>query len=189
MKLPLNWLKKYVEVNDDVNSLSDTLTGIGYMQDHRPEKVGTDTVLDIEVRQNRSDCLSVIGVARELSAALNKPLTMPESYDKELPTVSSKSTVEIKNPDLCYRFSTVTIENIKVAPSPSWLKEALTAYGIKSINNVVDITNFVMVEIGEPLHAFDLKKLNTANLVIRRANKGETLTVLGQKKLMLTPKI
>ncbi|MEK9179591.1 MAG: phenylalanine--tRNA ligase beta subunit-related protein, partial [Patescibacteria group bacterium] len=186
MKVPLNWLKEYVDIPADVSVVSDLFTAIGHMQDHQPEVVVGDTVLDLEVRQNRSDCLSILGLALELSAVSEKPLRVPRAYESEMPKAPLKSTIDIKDEDLCYRFNTVTIEGISVKESPEWLKNRLEAYGIKPINNVVDITNYVMVEIGEPLHAFDLGVLQKPVLIIRRAVKGEKLAALNGKVLNLT---
>ncbi|MEO6508989.1 MAG: phenylalanine--tRNA ligase subunit beta [Patescibacteria group bacterium] len=183
MKLPINWLKDYIELPADQKDLMMKLTSIGHMQDGPPKEVAGDTVYDMEIRQNRSDCLSILGLAMEASAVLDKPVTFPEHL--ELPAVTSERKVEIENTDLCYRFETVKIDNLKIAPSPDWMKQKLEAYGIKSINNVVDITNFVMVEIGEPMHAYDIREVKGA-FHIRNAQKGEKLSILGGKEVVLT---
>lgn len=185
MKLPIIWLKDYVELPENLNTLTDRLTSIGYMQDHRPETIAGSVVLDLEVRQNRSDCLSVIGLARETAAAFGVGHKEPQ-IAAELPEVKAGIVIENKSPGQCYRFNSVSFSGIKVKESPQWLKDRLTAYGIKTINNIVDITNFVMVEYGEPLHVFNLPSIAGKKLTIRLARKGEELTVLGGKKIRLT---
>ncbi len=185
MKLPINWLKDYIQISADPKELIDKMTSIGHMQDGPPKQIAADIVYDLEIRQNRSDCYSIMGLAREAGAVLNQSITYPESLKNDLPPVSTTTQVEIKSPDLCYRFQTLNIENIKVGPSPEWLTKKLEAYGVKSINNVVDITNFVMIELGEPMHAYDIKNV-TENIEVRLAKEGETLTVLGGKELELT---
>lgn len=186
MKLPISWLKEYVDIPASITELSDKFTAIGHMQDHLPETVAGDTVLDLEVRQNRSDCLSIIGLAREISSVLKTKLKLPRELKEHTFNLPSTSQVDILDTDLCYRFNTVQINGVSIKESPVWLKNRLEAYGIKSINNVVDITNYVMVEIGEPLHAFDIAKLKQPHLIIRRAQKGEIITVIGGKKITLT---
>lgn len=184
MKVPINWLSQYVELPAEVPELTRQLTAIGHMQDKPPVEVGRDVVLDLEVRQNRSDCLSMIGVAREAAAILNRPLQLKPA-EIELPTASEVAGVWIET-EQCYRFHSLTIKGLKIEPSPEWLTQRLEAYGIKSINNVVDITNYVMVEWGEPLHAFDASKV-VGQLRARQARAGETLTVLGNKTITLDP--
>lgn len=183
MKLPINWLKDYVKIPDNPKVLIDKLTAIGHMQDGPAKEVAGDVVYDLEIRQNRSDCLAILGLAMEASAVLNEKFTMPELGT--LPPVTSKLKVTIENPDQCIRFETITIEHIKIGPSPDWMKNKLEAYGIKSINNVVDITNFVMVEMGEPMHAYDVREVE-GGMSIRQAKKGEKLVILGGKEVALT---
>ncbi len=185
MKVPLSWLNDYVEVDGQAEKLMADLTAIGHMQDGPPQDIEGDLVYDLEVRQNRSDCLSMLGIAREAAAVSGRQLKLPAAYEAELTDKSGSVTVEITDPKLCFRFQTLTFKNLKVGPSPDWLKKRLTAYGIKPINNVVDITNFVMVESGQPLHAFDLEKIDGERFVVRQAAKGEILTVLGNKSIAL----
>ncbi|MFA6005075.1 MAG: phenylalanine--tRNA ligase subunit beta [Patescibacteria group bacterium] len=185
MKLPILWLKDYVDVPENLTVLTNKLTSIGYMQDHRPETVAGTTVLDLEVRQNRSDCLSLIGLARETAAVFGVEYREPKVI-AELPALSSGVIIENKAPEQCYRFNSISFSGITVKESPQWLKDRLIAYGIKTINNIVDITNFVMVEYGEPLHVFNLSSIAGKKLVMRLARKGEQLTVLGGKKINLT---
>lgn len=186
MKVPINWLKKYVEISSSVEELSDKLTSIGHMQDKPPSEVAHDAVLDLEIRQNRPDCLSLIGIAREASAVFNKKLTIPDSYGKELPKAEKGIDIQVESEALCRRFNTLTFKNVKIAPSPDWLVKALEAYGIKSINNLVDITNFVMVEVGEPIHAFGVRAFPDSKLIVRNAQQGEKFVALGKRELILT---
>ncbi|MEP7166659.1 MAG: phenylalanine--tRNA ligase subunit beta [Candidatus Woesebacteria bacterium] len=185
MKVPIKWLAEYVSLPDSVTDLTTRLTAIGHMQDHQPETIGDDTVLDLEVRQNRSDCLSILGVAREVSASMDQPLTDPSITTPPLPETTTPSMITIADPLMCYRFEALVIDNVTVAPSPTWLAEKVEHYGMKSINNVVDITNFVMIELGEPLHAFDKVKV-ADSLTIRAATNGEKFEVLGGKTISLS---
>ncbi len=186
MKVPIKWLADYVPLPESVLDLTNRLTAIGHMQDHQPEQIGDDTVLDLEVRQNRSDCLSMLGIAREVSASMKQPLTDPSQDLLSLPDAMNESMITIADPTMCYRFEAVVIENITVGPSPKWLTEKVEHYGMKSINNVVDITNFVMIELGEPLHAFDQSEVGSG-LFIRPAKEGEQIEILGKKTISLTP--
>lgn len=186
MKVPINWLKDYVEIFDE-KELIDKLTSIGHMQDGPAKEIEGDRVYDLEVRQNRSDCLSILGIAREAAAILDRSLNDPTEKQPDIPSFKQKTKVTIQDKD-CYRFNTVTIDGVKIAPSPKWLSDKLTTYGIKTINNLVDITNFVMVELGEPLHAWDAKDIKDYAIIIRKAKKGEQVTLLGGKTLVLTEK-
>lgn len=189
MKIPLNWLKEYVEVPSDVEELTKKLTAIGHMQDKKPEKVGDDTVIDLEVRQNRPDCLSVLGIAREVAAVTQKSVKEPSSSIKTPPKPVGLLAVDNDAPDLCRRFKAYRIKlatNTAEAKTPPWMIDRLNAYGIKIISPLVDITNYVTVELGEPLHAFDTRHIVDNTIVIRRANKDESITILGGKTLSLT---
>jgi phenylalanyl-tRNA synthetase beta chain len=185
MKVPIKWLADYVPLPESVTDLTNRLTAIGHMQDHPPEHIGEDIVLDLEVRQNRSDCLSMLGIAREVSASMQQPLTDPTVNLPSLPEVARPSMITIEDPTMCYRFEALTIVNITIAPSPMWLAEKVEHYGMKSINNLVDITNFVAIELGEPLHAFDQSQIGSG-LTIRPARAGEKLEILGGKTVTLT---
>jgi phenylalanyl-tRNA synthetase beta chain len=186
MKVPLSWLTEYVELPADTLELGRKLTSIGHMQDGPIKEVAGDQILDLEIRQNRSDCYSILGIAREVAAVLGKELQTPEEYSRTLESVPSVTKIHIADSELCYRFNAVTLDGIKVEKSPEWLRQKLEAYGMKSINNIVDITNFVMLEIGQPLHAFDRDKIATDTLVIRSATEGEELTILGNQRLTLS---
>lgn len=198
MKIPLHWLKEYVDIDISVNELTDKLTSIGHMQDKRPEQVENDTVIDLEVRQNRPDCLSVLGVAREVAAVTGKLVTAPSAQypstalrTSAVQSTNGKDKLHIENdaPDLCRRFNAYRIKlpqkNSKLS-TPQWMVDRLTAYGIKLISPIVDITNYVTIELGEPLHAFDMRFIEDGEVVVRRAHEGEKLTILGGKALTLT---
>jgi phenylalanyl-tRNA synthetase beta chain len=138
-----------------------------------------DTILDLEVTPNRPDCLGMLGVAREVAAITEGSLALPElSYHEEGCDVRDEVQVEILAPDLCPRYSASVVHGITVGPSPSWLQGRLVAAGVRPINNVVDVTNYVMLEYGQPLHAFDYETIHDRRIVVRRAMAGESLRTL-----------
>ena len=138
-----------------------------------------DTIFDIDVTPNRPDCLSVIGVAREVAALTKSKFHVPEvNYDEIGDDIKFSASIEIRDPDLCPRYCTSLLMNVKVGPSPEWMQQRLIACGMRPINNVVDVTNYVMLEYGQPLHAFDFKKLRGQQIIVRRAKDGEIMTTL-----------
>ncbi|MEI8063941.1 MAG: phenylalanine--tRNA ligase subunit beta, partial [Verrucomicrobiota bacterium] len=143
-----------------------------------------DTVYDIEVTPNRPDWLSVIGLAREIAALTGNPLRMPEIALTEAGT--ELPAVRVDAPDLCPRYTARLVRGVKIGPSPAWLKQILEKVGLRSINNVVDITNYVLLESGHPLHAFDYNLLAGKQIIVRRANVGETFTALDDSRHELT---
>lgn len=146
-----------------------------------------DTVLDIEVGANRPDCLSIVGVARECAASLTKELTLPDTSYKECGgSISDYVKVEVRDSDLCPRYIARAAKNVKIGPSPKWLKDRLMTAGVRSINNIVDITNFVMLETGQPMHAFDHKDIRGGQIIVRRAKDNETITTLDSKERTLS---
>lgn len=185
MIVPLTWLKEYIDITQSPEEVARVFTSIGYMLDRPITQVEGDTIIDLEVRQNRSDCLSLIGLARELGAALGRPMRLPESAES-LGESAGKTRIVIPEPDLCPRFFGLTFEGITVKESPDWMKKRLAAYGIKSINNVVDITNYVATELGMPLHAYDADKVADRHLIIRNAHQGESLVLFGGKHVSFT---
>jgi phenylalanyl-tRNA synthetase beta chain len=142
-----------------------------------------DTLYDIEVTPNRPDWLSVIGIAREIAALTGQPLKLPEVRGAG---VAPGSAVVVEAPDLCPRYTARLIKGVKVRPSPAWLRERLESVGLRAINNVVDITNYVLLECGHPLHAFDLDRLAGQRIVVRRARDGEKFTALDDSSHELT---
>ncbi len=146
-----------------------------------------DVMFDINVTANRPDCQSILGIAREVAAVLNKPLKNPDfSYSTDK-TVSTVNSVKIINNDfdLCQRYKGHLVNDIKIEPSPLWLKRRLFLMGLRSINNIVDITNYVLLEIGQPMHAFDVKDLADSTIIVRRAKGGEKITTLDDKEFIL----
>jgi phenylalanyl-tRNA synthetase beta chain len=138
-----------------------------------------DAVLEIGLTPNRGDCLSHLGVAREVATLLNLPLHRPAAdYPEEGSKISEHASVSIESPELCYRYAASVITGVEIGPSPQWLRRNLESVGVRSINNVVDVTNFVMMELGQPLHAFDLNTLAEQRIVVRQAQNGEKFTTL-----------
>lgn len=140
------------------------------------EKYYSETVLDIDVTPNRVDCLSVVGLARDLSAKFSSKLNYSYSVNYELN--ENKKIVEIKDPNLCPRYTGVTIDSVTIGESPEWLKQRLISIGERPINNVVDITNYVMFELGQPLHAFDLDKIQGGKIIVRESRNKEKIKTL-----------
>ncbi len=138
-----------------------------------------DAVVEFEITSNRVDCFSMIGMAREAAATFNKPFCPPE-----VPVIGNKEdvndfiSVSIEDPDLCRRFTARVVKNIKIGPSPEWMQRRLAACGIRPINNIVDITNYVMEEYGQPMHAYDLEKIRGRRIIVKRAQDGDTFTTL-----------
>lgn len=146
-----------------------------------------DTVVEFEITSNRPDCLSVIGLARETAATYDVPLNL---HTPEVKTgtedVNDYLKVDIEVPDKCYRYVGGVVKNVRVAPSPRWMRERLRACGVRPINNIVDITNYVMLEYGQPMHAFDLRFLKGNHVIVRNAKSGETITTLDGEERSLT---
>ena len=139
-----------------------------------------DTVVEFEITNNRPDCYSVIGLAREAAAAFNKPMKHHEPVVKgsDAGSIYEKLDVEVPATDLCNRYTARMVANVKIAPSPKWLRQRLRANGVRPINNIVDITNYVMLEYGQPMHAFDYRYITSGKIVVREAENGEKLTTL-----------
>jgi phenylalanyl-tRNA synthetase beta chain len=150
----------------------------------------SDTVLDISITPNRADCLSAIGIAREIAALTGQKLRYPQtSLSGEGDEIHRKTSVTIVDPDLCPRYVARIIEGVTIGPSPQWIKDRLEKVGVRSISNVVDVTNFVMMECGQPLHAFDFELLDEHRIVVRRAREGEEFVTLDQVKRALDPDV
>ena len=148
----------------------------------------TDPVFEIDLTPNRPDCLSIIGVAREVAAFLGTGVNYPEPVQPAASSaIADLTSVSIMNPELCPRYAARLIVDIEVAPSPFWLRDRLISVGLKPISNIVDITNFVMLETGQPLHAFDFDQLAENRIVVRAADAGETFTTLDEKERTLPP--
>jgi phenylalanyl-tRNA synthetase beta chain len=187
MKISLEWLKDLVKVDVPLPRLLDRLTMIGLVAETREEKDG-DTVLDLETYANRPDTLGHLGVAREVAAAFGLPLEerrwpLVESSEE---TVKS-AAIQILDEDLCPRYCGILVKDLKVGPSPDWLRRRIEAMGLNSVNNIVDVTNYVLYETAHPIHAFDWAKIGGGTIVIRRAKKGESLRTLEGREVALAP--
>ena len=177
MNISYNWLNDLVEVDLSPQELATKLTNVGLAVEGIHE-AGDDFVFDIDITSNRGDCLSHIGVSREIAAITNAQLRITD-YDSQEPA-NDQNLVSIQDADLCNRFTARVIRNVKIGESPEWLVKRLEAVGERSINNVADITNYVMHELGQPMHAFDLNKLAGNRIVVRRARTGETIKTLDE---------
>lgn len=149
-----------------------------------------DEVLEFEITSNRPDCLSIEGIAREASATLSLPKKKIEiNVEEKGEPASDYIAVEIEDPDLCSRYGARIVKNVVIKPSPDWLRKRLRACGVRPINNIVDITNYVMIELGQPMHAFDLNYIRGSRIIVRRAKDGEKMTTLDGKERILDPSI
>jgi phenylalanyl-tRNA synthetase beta chain len=186
MKISYNWLKEFVDFDLSPRDLQTRLTMAGLAVDSI-EACRDDHVLEFDLTSNRPDCLSHLGISREAAAVTGKPLRMPESKLNESQTKTSDETsVEIWSPELCPRYTARLIKGVKIGPSPAWLVERLQAMGQRSVNNVADITNYVMLEMGQPLHAFDFNQLRGRRIIVRTARDGEFITTLDREERVLT---
>ena len=149
-----------------------------------------DTILELELTPNRLDCLSILGTAHEVGALTGKTVTHPDvAYPEDGPPVAEGLSISIADPDLCRRYTATVIRGISVGPSPGWMQERLTRAGVRPINNVVDVTNYVMLEFNQPLHAFDYQRVKDRTVIVRRARPGESLTTLDGVERRLTSNI
>ncbi|MBL7146210.1 MAG: phenylalanine--tRNA ligase subunit beta [Phycisphaerae bacterium] len=176
MKISLNWLSDYIETGLGADRIAEILSDLGFPCEGI-ELLDDDVVIDVEITSNRGDCLGYIGIARELAAATGKKLKMSDIELDELDKDAAEFvSVEIGEPDLCGRYTARIIDGVKVAQSPDWLRKRLEAVGVRSVNNVVDATNYAMMETGQPPHAFDYAKINDSKIIVRKARAGERLT-------------
>lgn len=191
MLVSWNWLKEYVALDMSVEALTERLMMSGLnLEEFGDHPDSGDIVIDLEVTSNRPDCLGHLGIARETAVLFQKELRVPPAQVKESATkTASVTSVTIECPDLCPRYSARVIRGVKIGPSPSWLVRRLQTIGLKSINNVVDITNYVLMECGQPLHAFDFDKLHGQKIVVRRAQPGEKLAAINHETYALQPEM
>lgn len=174
MKISLRWLNSYLDTPVSAGELERRLTDQGFPIEDRIEAGGGDVVIDAEVTSNRGDCLSHIGMAREVVAGGGGRLVLPSyELDEGRDRIELRTEVANENEALCPLYTARIIHGVKVRPSPAWLVERLDAIGLRSVNNVVDITNFVLFETGQPLHAFDLDRLEENRILVRSARRGE----------------
>src|SRR3989454_32699 len=186
MKVSLTWLREFVEIGVEPQKLKDDLKGLG-LGAESVSAAGDDWIFELEITTNRPDCLSHYGVARELSTLYRKPLKRPDATVKESGTpAGNEVSIEIQDPDLCARYCGRVIQNVEVKPSPAWLRNRLETVGVRAINNVADATNYVLMELGHPLHAFDLTRLRDKKVIVRRARPGERLKTLDRVDRALT---
>jgi phenylalanyl-tRNA synthetase beta chain len=185
MKISIDWLKDYLDTDIPDSVAVETLERIGLMTESREEKEG-DVILDIETYSNRPDTLGHLGMARELAAALGVGL---KQENWPLGELSSKTSdvvdVQVWDEDLCPRYCGLVVKGVRVGPSPLWLRRRIEAMGLNPVNNVVDVTNYVLFATSQPIHAFDLAKLGGSKIIIRRAKKGEKLLCLDGTELAL----
>ncbi|MCU0240229.1 MAG: phenylalanine--tRNA ligase beta subunit-related protein, partial [Pyrinomonadaceae bacterium] len=179
MDISYNWLKDLVEIDLTPQEVAEKLTSVGLAVEgiHAHKD---DFVFDIDLTSNRGDCLSHFGVARELSAVTNSTLKIADSESNSQLSTSDSRLITIEDSETCHRFTARIIKNVRILPSPQWLVDRLEAIGQRSINNVADITNYVMHELGNPMHAFDFNKLAENRIIVRRAKSGETIKTLDE---------
>src|SRR5215207_2935034 len=187
MKISLEWLRDYLPDAPEARRAADALTH-GGLPVEAVERMGNDMVIDVEVTSNRGDCLSHVGVARELGALLNRQVKLVEPLPAEAGRpANAEAKVRIEARDLCPHYTARVIRGVKIGPSPEWMVRRLEAIGLRPINNVVDVTNYVMFELGQPLHAFDYDRLEGRRIVVRRARQGEKLVAINAAEAKLTP--
>ena len=186
MKISYNWLKDYVKHNLSVKELSERLTNVGLVVD-TTTPIDKDFVLDIEVTSNRPDCLGFIGIAREVAAIACNELIIPDvDYSTISEDVKDLTSVTVKDKELCPRYTARIIKNVSMGSSPEWLQKKINTIGLRPVNNIVDITNYVLMESGQPLHAFDFDKLSGKKIVVRQARNKETMVAIDGSKCTLT---
>ncbi len=183
MKASYNWLKDFVDFELTPKELAHTLTMAG-LEVEAIEEVEGDTVFDIGITPNRADCLNIRGIAREISTILETPLKdiSAQNTNEE----GEGPSVEIKDQELCPRYSSRIVTGIKPGPSPEWLSKRLESCGIRSMLNIVDITNYILLELGQPMHAFDFDKLSGKKIIVRRAGDSDKITTLDNEERKLS---
>ena len=176
-----NWLKDYVSLDMTPEELAHRFAMSG-LNHEETTQASDDWAIDLEVTSNRPDCLSHIGIAREAAVLYGKELRLPKAEPKASGRRAADSVrVSIECPDLCWHYSARILRGVKIAASPAWLRKRLEAIGLASVNNVVDVTNYVLMECGQPLHAFDLAKLAGPEIIVRRSRSGETFEAINHK--------
>jgi phenylalanyl-tRNA synthetase beta chain len=195
MRIPVDWLNEYVPNNLSVRDLAYTLTDVG-LEVEAIEDMPGGAVLDITVMSNRGDCLSALGVARELAMALRVDVRDREPQISESgPPASTMASIVLEDPVLCPRYSARIVRNVQIGPSPAWAQQRLERCGLRPINNVVDATNLAMLELGQPLHAFDYQLLrcpageSIPEIIVRRARAGERIVTIDGEEYDLTSQI
>ena len=176
-----NWMQEYVQPNTSADDVARRLMMAG-LNHEETKTVGDDQAIDLEVTSNRADCLGHLGIAREIAVLFGVPLAVPAAQPAEHgPPVSELAKVRVECPALCPRYTARVIRGVKVGASPAWLRERLATIGVPSINNVVDATNYVLFECGQPLHAFDLARFSGHGIVVRQPRAGERLEAIDHR--------
>jgi len=187
MKFPVTWIGEYAKLPGDDDAVARAFTLSGSEVEGR-ETVEGETVMEFGITVNRPDCMNVYGLAREASVLLGTPLNPIETAVAEAgPATSELTSVAVESPELCPRYRARVITGVKVRMSPSWMQKRLVQCGLRPINAVADVTNFVLMELGHPLHAFDMDTLKEKRIVVRRARAGEKLTTLDGVERTLDP--
>lgn len=185
MIVSLAWLSDYVRLSVPADTLAERLAMAG-LNHESTRRVGDDTAIELEVTSNRPDCLGHVGIAREASAIFSTPLQVPEPVAVATGgPVADSISIAIVDTTICPYYQARVIRGIRVGPSPKWLVDRLATIGIASVNNVVDVTNYVMMECGQPLHAFDLAKIRGGRIVVRPANPGEPFEAINHRQYEL----
>ena len=187
MKILLSWLSDYIKVDRSAEQIAEILSDLGFPCEGIEHR-GDDAVIDVEVTSNRGDCLGYIGIARELAVATGAELRVPKveliESDKD---VTEFASVQVDEPRLCGRYTARVIEGVKIGPSADWLRKRLEAVGLRSVNNVVDATNYAMMETGQPPHAFDYAKIAQGKIIVRKAVAGERIVSIDGTQCDLNP--
>ena len=187
MKISYKWLKEFVDIPESEQQLRQKLTSVGLAVDAL-DQAADDFIFELDVATNRPDCLGHVGVAREVAAIYGTDLRMPKcEMREEQKRVAEVFSISIEDPEQCGRYCGRYIDGVKIGPSPDWLRNRLEALGVRSINNVADITNYVMLELSQPLHAFDADTLARHQIIVRRARSGEKMTTLDGVERNLDP--
>lgn len=187
MLVSWKWLQDYVALKMSPDELAERLAMAG-LNHEQSRPVGDDLQIDLEVTSNRPDCLGHIGVAREVSVLWQTGLCVPAPQPAAAgPPVTELTKVAVECPQLCSRYTARVIQGVRIGPSPPWLVDRLATIGIQAINNVVDVTNYVMMECGQPLHAFDFAKLAGPEIIVRQSRPGELFEAINHKSYLLEP--
>jgi len=188
MNVSYQWLRDYVETDLGYVEAAKVLTRIGLNVEEIEDLPDGDGMLDVEVTSNRPDCLGHMGVARELAAAIGARVRLPPADVEEADEpVGEAVAVRVDCPDLCPLYTARLVRGVTVGPSPAWLIKRLQAVGLRPVNNIVDVTNYVLMECGQPLHAFDFARLDGATIIVRRAADGEQFYAIDHTRHTLTP--
>ena len=183
-----NWLKDYVALDMTPDELAERLMMAGLNHDGT-HQAGDDLAIHLEVTSNRPDCLGHIGIAREIAVLWDRALEISPAEPPARAPVYSLVSVAVENPEQCLRYTARVLRGVKIGPSPAWLVNRLATIGIGAINNVVDITNYVLMECGQPLHAFDLARLGGRRIIVRQARDGEEFLAINHKTYRLDPSV